>query len=81
MERDLGQRVGCMVGGVSVLAVAFVGLLAFYISQTGALPFTFRDGPSGIPPWAPLVVLLAITFGAARAHRARALRADRAYLP
>jgi heat shock protein HtpX len=64
MERDLGQRVGCMVIGVSLLAVAFVGLLVFYVSATGSLPFTFIDGPRGIPPWAPLVVLLTITFGA-----------------
>jgi heat shock protein HtpX len=53
-----------MVIGVSLLAVAFVGLLAFYVSATGTLPFTFIDGPKGIPPWAPLLVLLAITFGA-----------------
>ena len=53
-----------MLIGVSLLAVAFVGLLAFYVSATGTLPFTFIDGPKGIPPWAPLLVLLAITFGA-----------------
>ena len=77
VDRSLEQRVGCMLIGVSLLAVAFVGLLAFYISETGALPFTFVDGPRGIPPWAPLIILVAITFGAvlvpivlAKFHRA-----------
>jgi hypothetical protein len=76
VDRDLGQRVGCIVIGVSLLAVAFVGLLAFYISETGSFPFPFVDGRRGIPPWVPLIVLVAIT-SYSHASRASGSRRER----
>lgn len=43
------------------IGVPLLGLLvAFYVSQYGDLPFDFRPGPAGTPPWAPFVVLLAL---------------------
>jgi heat shock protein HtpX len=51
--------------GVGLVAL-FIGvpllglLLALYIAQYGDLPFTFRPGPAGTPPWLPFLVLLAV---------------------
>lgn len=58
----LERQLGCMVAGVLVLLVVLVVLLATYWSEAGQLPFTFRDGPLGIPPWMPMLVLLAATL-------------------
>jgi heat shock protein HtpX len=59
----LERQLGCMVAGVLVLLVVLVVLLATYWSAAGQLPFTFRNGPFGIPPWLPMLVLLAATLG------------------
>ncbi len=51
--------------GVGLIAlfvgVPLIGLLvAWYVAQYGDLPFEFRPGPAGTPPWAPFLVLLTL---------------------
>jgi heat shock protein HtpX len=54
---------GCLVQLVAVFGLvgALVLLLAWYVGQTGTLPFTWSDGPYGVPAWAPPIVLAITT--------------------
>jgi heat shock protein HtpX len=47
------------------IGVPLLGLLvAYYVAQYGDLPFTFRPGPAGTPPWLPFLVLLFLAAAA-----------------
>jgi heat shock protein HtpX len=56
-DADYG-RIGLAFVAVLVLVPLIAGLVIFYVSEYGALPFTFRPGPYGITPWEPAAVLL-----------------------
>lgn len=51
------------------LVVAIGLLLAWYVATFGQLPFTWADGPYGLPVWVPLAVLAAWTGLAVLAPR------------
>jgi heat shock protein HtpX len=51
------------------LVVAIGLLLAWYVATFGRLPFTWADGPFGVPVWVPLAVLAGWTSLAVLAPR------------
>jgi len=65
--QDSGPGYGRL--GVGLVAL-FIGLpllgllVAYYVAQYGDLPFTFRPGPAGTPPWLPFLVLLLLAAAA-----------------
>jgi heat shock protein HtpX len=56
-DADYG-RVALAFVAVLVLVPLIAGLVVYYVSEYGNLPFTFRNGPFGILPWEPVVTLL-----------------------
>jgi heat shock protein HtpX len=56
-DADYG-RIALAFLAILFLGPLIVGLVAYYVSEFGVLPFTFSAGPMGIPPWAPAAVLL-----------------------
>ena len=48
------------------LGLPLLGMLvAWYVAQYGDLPFTISPGPFGLPPWLPLLLLMAVAAAAA----------------
>ena len=45
-----------------VLVIAIAALLTWYVLTYGTLPFTWADGPFGLPVWVPLIVLALVTI-------------------
>lgn len=54
---------GCVaqIAGAFLLVIAVGVLLAWYVLTYGRLPFTWSDGPYGVPVWLPLVILAGAT--------------------
>jgi Zn-dependent protease with chaperone function len=57
-DSDYG-RIALAFLAILLLGPLIVGLVVFYVSEYGRLPFTFSPGPMGIAPWEPLLVLVA----------------------
>ncbi len=45
-----------------VLVIAIAALLTWYVLTYGTLPFTWADGPFGMPVWVPFIVLALVTI-------------------
>lgn len=61
-DSDYG-RVALAFLAILFLGPLIVGLVVYYVAEYGELPFFFRNGPLGITPWEPIVVLLALLIG------------------
>lgn len=58
-----------------LLVIAIAVLLTWYVLTYGTLPFTWADGPYGMPVWVPLIVLALVTILAVLVPRLLAMRA------
>lgn len=67
---------GCVIQLVTIigLVIAILLLLIWYVADTGTLPFTWADGPYGVPVWVPVVILALITAVGALTPRVLARR-------
>jgi heat shock protein HtpX len=45
-----------------LLVIAIAALLTWYVLRYGTLPFTWADGPFGMPVWVPLIALALVTI-------------------
>jgi heat shock protein HtpX len=58
-----------------LLIIAILALLTWYVLTYGTLPFTWANGPYGLPVWVPLIVLAMLTILAVLIPRLLAMRA------
>jgi heat shock protein HtpX len=56
-DADYG-RIALAFLAILVLGPLIAALVVYYVSEYGALPFTFSPGPMGIAPWEPVVALV-----------------------